>query len=94
MLTIYERKNLILTHEILGTPDPGPIYSHLGAASTLLELRSILERQTGFVGAAVRLEKVIYTGKEGKTDAGCPLAKWVSSLRESSLLLLLVLLVE
>ncbi|KAK8729463.1 hypothetical protein OTU49_008479 [Cherax quadricarinatus] len=60
-----------------GNPDPGPIYRHLGAASTLSELRSMLEKQTGHSGAAVRIEKVIYTGKEGKTEAGCPLAKWI-----------------
>lgn len=63
---------------VTGTPDPGPIYSHLGAASTLAELRSKLEQHTGQVGKAIRIEKVTYTGKEGKTDAGCPLAKWVS----------------
>lgn len=63
---------------VAGTPDPGPIYSHLGAASSLPELRSKLEQHTGQTGKAIRIEKVIYTGKEGKTDAGCPLAKWVS----------------
>ncbi|KAG7174618.1 methylcytosine dioxygenase TET2-like, partial [Homarus americanus] len=60
-----------------GTPDPGPIYNHLGAGSSLSELRSKIEQHTGQSGTAVRIEKVIYTGKEGKTDSGCPLAKWV-----------------
>ncbi|CAB3242922.1 unnamed protein product [Arctia plantaginis] len=58
-------------------PEPGSYYTHLGAASTLTELRKELEARTGLSGKELRIEKICYTGKEGKSGQGCPMAKWV-----------------
>ena len=49
----------------------------LGCSNDLLNLRKDFETRTGVCGDAIRIEKVLYTGKEGKTAQGCPLAKWV-----------------
>lgn len=49
----------------------------LGTASTLMELRREFEDRCQLTGRQLRIEKIVYTGKEGKTSQGCPVAKWV-----------------
>lgn len=59
-------------------PESGTYYTHLGCANNLKSLRYDLECRTGVIGRAIRFEKIKYTGREGKTAQGCPIAKWVS----------------
>nr|CAD7256925.1 unnamed protein product [Timema shepardi] len=61
-------------------PEPGSYYTHLGAAASLTDLRTDVEKRTGLKEKAVRIEKIMYTGKEGKTTQGCPLAKWCKAI--------------
>lgn len=51
-----------------------------GCSNSLANLRKDFETRTGVIGKAIRIEKVRYAGKEGKTPQGCPIAKWVSYL--------------
>ena len=64
-------------------PDTGPYYVHLGHARTLPELRTLFEGRCRVTGNALRMEKIKYVPREGKTSLGCPVAKYI--IRRSSL---------
>lgn len=50
---------------------------YIGSAASLEDLRRDFERRVGVTGRQLRIEKVVYTGKEGKSAQGCPMAKWI-----------------
>ena len=59
----------------------GPYYVHLGHAKDLAEMRRNMQERTGLTEEEVRIEKVRYRRKEGKTSHGCPIAKYVSRVK-------------
>ena len=58
-------------------PDSGPYYTHLGVASSLKNLRILMEKRCGVTGNALRIEKAVYCHREGKSKLGCPIAKYI-----------------
>ncbi|PAA45902.1 hypothetical protein BOX15_Mlig025520g3 [Macrostomum lignano] len=63
--------------EAMVSTDSPPAYRHLGAASTVQELRCRLETSLCLQPASLRIETVMPSEREGATERGCPAAKWV-----------------
>ncbi|XP_037088182.1 DNA N6-methyl adenine demethylase-like, partial [Pollicipes pollicipes] len=84
------KENISCSCGVKNDGSAGPVYLRLGCASSLEQLARQLAAQTGLLESQVRLEKIKHTGREGKTDQGCPIAKWVIRRRDASEQLLAV----
>lgn len=63
--------------------DEGSVYKHLGAGSSIANLRSMLAQRFNISSEAIRIEQVARSQKEGRNRQGCPIARWV--LRRSGI---------
>ena len=61
--------------------DSGPYYTHLGIASSLVQLRQIMEDRCQVKGKALRIEKAKYCRREGKSSLGCPIGELPQNLK-------------
>ena len=53
------------------------MFHFLGVAKSIKHLREIMEERFQVKGRALRIEKAVYVKHEGKSQEGCPLAKYV-----------------